>query len=182
MTFQTQGKSLSNSLWPDLDINNPELSKNIVMLQCQKSLMYAPTKLEAWCEKAYKMGAWEALLYIGYHTGDGSRYVNEVKSRVLKNENMAIRKLAWLYDNGLFIEENSEEAARLYELFLIQAKDPHPMLLSSIHYDLAKIYTRLEDWANVIIHAQYVIEQGEEDGSDNLAKVLLEDAQLKLKK
>ena len=56
ITAQVQAKSLSKTLWPDLDINNPELSKNTVMLQCQKSLMYAPRQLEEWCEKAYDMG------------------------------------------------------------------------------------------------------------------------------
>ncbi|ATG79576.1 hypothetical protein [Pseudoalteromonas sp. 1_2015MBL_MicDiv] len=173
---QVQAKSLSKNLWPDLDINNPKLSKSTAMQQCQKSLMYAPRMLESWCEKAYEMGAWEALLYIGYHTGDGSRYVNEVKRRVLKNENLAIRKLAWLYDGGLFIEKDLKEAARLYELFLTQAKEPYPILLRSIHYDLAKIYTKLEDWPNVIINAQYVIDQKLGDGSDTLAKALKEDA------
>ena len=168
--------SNAGTLWPDLDINNPELSKNTVMLQCQKSLMYAPRQLEKWCEKAYDMGEYEALLFIGHHTGDGSRYVNELKRRVLKNENLAIRRLAWLYDGGLFVEEDLKEAARLYELFLTQAEEPYPILLRSIHYDLAKIYTKLEDWPNVIINAQYVIDQKLNDGSDTLAKTLKENA------
>ena len=106
ITAQVQAKSLSKTLWPDLDINNPDLSKSTVMLQCQKSLMYAPRQLEKWCEKAYDMGVYGALLFIGHHTGDGSRYVNELKRRVLKNENLAIRRLAWLYDGGLFVEED----------------------------------------------------------------------------
>ena len=56
--------SNAGTLWPDLDINNPELSKNTVMLQCQKSLMYAPRQLEKWCEKAYDMGVYLSLIHI----------------------------------------------------------------------------------------------------------------------
>ena len=116
VTPYVEGKSVSSSLWKELDINDPNLSKNTVMRQCERSLKYAVNELESWCEKAYQLGAWEALLYIGYHTGDGSRYVHEVKQRAANDEINAIRKLAWLYDDGLFIENNSTEAARLYEL------------------------------------------------------------------
>jgi len=180
--FQIQAKSLSSTLWPDLNINDPKLSMDTVARQCQKSLMYAPEQLEAWCEKAYKMGAWDSLLYIGYHTGDGSRYVKELRSRVLKNELLAIEKLAWLYDGGLFVENNPKESARLYELFLKQGKNVHPRRLMSVHYDLAEIYKRLENWPKVIENAQYVIDHNEGDGSDSLAKSLKAEAQIEMNK
>ncbi|TLX49997.1 hypothetical protein CWC31_14215 [Pseudoalteromonas ruthenica] len=180
LAFPSYGKPLSNQLWPALDIEDPQLTKNTVMRQCQRSLKYAPKELEAWCEKAYKMGAWEALLYIGYHTGDGSRYVNEVKRRAAEKEHIAIRKLAWINYNGIFIETNLAEAARLYNIFLAQESDSSAFMLRSIHYNLAKIYTTFEDWPRVIEHAQYVIDQNVGDGSDALAKDLKAKALSKL--
>lgn len=179
VTPYVEGKSVSSSLWKELDINDPNLSKNTVMRQCERSLKYAVNELESWCEKAYQLGAWEALLYIGYHTGDGSRYVHEVKQRAANDEINAIRKLAWLYDDGLFIENNSTEAARLYELYLTKATDASPRLLKRIHYDLAKIYTKLEDWPSVINHAEYVLEHSEGDGSEALARELRDNAKTK---
>lgn len=172
VTPYAESKSVTGSLWTELDINDPALSKGAAMRQCEKSLKYAVNELESWCEKAYQLGAWEALLYIGYHTGDGSRYVHEVKQRAANDEIKAIRKLAWLYDGGLFIENNPTEAARLYELFLTKATDASPRLLRRIHYDLAKIYTKLEDWPSVINHAEYVLEHSEGDGTEALAREL----------
>ncbi|MGK0515887.1 MAG: hypothetical protein ACI9W0_002318, partial [Gammaproteobacteria bacterium] len=91
---------LRASLFPNIDINSPNLTVEKAAKQCQKSLMHAPEQLEAWCEKAYSLGDWEALYYIGVHTGDGTRYLEEINSRIANNEYSALKKLAWIYRSG----------------------------------------------------------------------------------
>ncbi|TMP08041.1 hypothetical protein CWC09_08995, partial [Pseudoalteromonas ruthenica] len=68
-----------------IKIDDPKLTAELAARQCHKSLINAPELLEAWCEKAYEMDYWSALVPISLHTGDGTRLVAEAKER-LKNK------------------------------------------------------------------------------------------------
>lgn len=148
---------LKASLFPDIDINSPDLNVEKAAKQCQKSLMHAPEQLEAWCEKAYRLGHWEALYYIGVHTGDGSRYLEEINTRIANNENSALKKLAWIYRSGHFVEKDLKESARLYELYLLSSDSEINFQSVSAHFELATIYQKLGMWNKVIFHTDYVI-------------------------
>ncbi|UJF20504.1 hypothetical protein [Shewanella sp. OMA3-2] len=157
--------SLSNSssasgLWPDVDINDPNLTVNLAAQQCSKSLMYAPYKLEQWCEKAYNMGSWHSLLYIGYHTGDGSRYVEEAINQVRQGNFEAISELAWIYSTGSFVEIDLNKSIILYNQYLNHEnrKSISRGKLNSVHKELYNIYKELENWRKASEHLQFLIE------------------------
>ncbi|RCU45695.1 hypothetical protein DU002_14645 [Corallincola holothuriorum] len=107
-------------LWKDYDINDPNLTMDMVARQCQRSLMHAPDPglVEVWCDKSYKMGNWESLHIIGLHTGDGSRYVAEVEKHVKAGDAQAIDSLAWLYSRGRFVDKDNVRGIELYNRYL----------------------------------------------------------------
>lgn len=47
-----------------IKIDDPKLTAEVAARQCHKSFINAPELLEAWCEKAYEMGYWSALVPI----------------------------------------------------------------------------------------------------------------------
>ena len=148
---------LRATFFPDIDINSPNLTVEQAARQCQKSLIHAPEKLETWCEKAYSLGYWEALYYIGVHTGDGSRYLEEINTRFENNEIIALEKLAWIYQSGHFVKKDLKESARLYELYLLSSDSKFNFQSISAHLELATIYKQLGMWNKVINHTDYVI-------------------------
>lgn len=169
------------SMFPDLDINDPSLTAGTAAKQCAKSYIHAPDKLLLWCEKAYEMGHWESLYYIGMYNNDGSRYLDELNTRIAQGKADAINTLAWLYQSGHFVKKDSLEAARLYELYLAQESNQAIDLKAFTHYELAKIYEKLGMWEKVIIHTQYVIENAKREGRKVVAKDLQELAKTKVK-
>lgn len=170
------------SFFPNHDINDPNLTVEIAAKQCAKSYIHAPDKLELWCEKAYTMGHWKSLYYIGMYKGDGSRYLNELNTRIDNGEPDAINTLAWLYQSGRFVKKDISEAARLYELYLAQESNQAIVLKASTLYELATIYQELGMWEKVIIHTQYVIDNAHREGRKGLAKDLQELAKESLAK
>jgi hypothetical protein len=168
------------SMFPDIDINDSSLTSDTAAKQCAKSFMHAPHKLLLWCEKAYVMGHWESLYYIGMYTGDGSRYLDELNTRMNQGEANAINTLAWLYQSGRFVNKDIREAARLYELYLAQESNQVIFLKASTHYELATIYEKLAMWEKVITHTQYVIDNADRDGRIAVAKDLQKQAKASL--
>ncbi|GAA78132.1 hypothetical protein P20495_0622 [Pseudoalteromonas sp. BSi20495] len=167
------------SMFPDIDINDSSLTSDTAAKQCAKSFMHAPHKLLLWCEKAYVMGHWESLYYISMYTGDGSRYLDELNTRMNQGDANAINTLAWLYQSGRFVKKDIREAARLYELYLSQESNQVIFLEASTHYELAAIYEKLGMWEKVITHTQYVIDNADREGRIAVAKDLQKQAKKK---
>tara|TARA_B110000211_G_scaffold39351_1_gene40366 strand:+ start:887 stop:1465 length:579 start_codon:yes stop_codon:yes gene_type:complete len=167
------------SLFPNIDINSPNLTVEKAAKQCQKSLMHAPEQLEAWCEKAYSLGDWEALYYIGVHTGDGTRYLEEINSRIANNEYSALKKLAWIYRSGHFVKKDLRESARLYELYLLHDNEINFQTVSA-HFELSTIYQRLGMWNKVITHTDYVINYANRADWEHRAKYIQKQAKASL--
>lgn len=150
--------SYASPLFPDHDINDPTLSKNVVGMQCRKSLMYAPDKLESWCEKSYKMGDWQALRLIGVHTGDGSRYVAEATKRADDGELSAISSLAWIYYSGNFVPVDYPKAISLYEEYISKANNQYKNKKNEAHKRLYSIYQELDNVKEAEKHKRYLDE------------------------
>ncbi|TMO04447.1 hypothetical protein [Pseudoalteromonas sp. S558] len=140
--------SFAGTLFPKHDINDPKLSKNIVMQQCQKSLMYAPGQLEKWCEKAYEMGYWQALEVISLHTNDGSRYITEAQRHAENGDPDGILALAFVYESGRFVTQNLHRSIALYNQYLNenQGIEEEKMRVNRTHEALYLIYTELGDF------------------------------------
>ena len=149
----------ANSLWHTIDINDPNLTVEQAAQQCAKSSMYAPYSLEEWCEKAYSMGSWRSLLYIGYYTGDGTRYVNEVKKHAQADDVEAIKILAWIYSNGSFVERDLNKSINLYTDYLSHKKNKSltKHQLVTVQKALYNIYKELELWQDASKSLQYII-------------------------
>lgn len=139
---------------PYLDINDPELAKETVMTQCQKSLLYAPEQLEVWCEKAYKLGYWQALEYIGLHTGDGTRYIAELNKRAEMGKHNAVFYLAWNYHYGRFVSKNIEKSISLYHQYINNITKDEKPLLNRAHKELIIIYKELGELEKSAAHQQ----------------------------
>ena len=140
-----------------IKIDEPKLTVKEAAQQCHKSLINAPELLEAWCEKAYEMGYWSALVPISLHTGDGTRLVAEAKERLKNKEPKAYTVLAWLYGSGQFVEEDIERAISLNkELLNLAHAGVTPARRTSAHKELADLYQLQENWPAVIKHASYV--------------------------
>ncbi|WP_083690104.1 hypothetical protein [Colwellia sp. UCD-KL20] len=148
--------SYAGSFFPKYDINNSELPKTTVMAQCQKSLMHAPKQLESWCEKAYKLGYWQALEYIGLYTGDGSRYISELNRRTESGELDPIFALAWNYSYGRFVSRDLEKSISLFNLYLNDNTQQEKVRLNSVHEELLLIYEELGNTAKSAEHKKYL--------------------------
>lgn len=145
VTACTEVKSVSGFIWTELDINDPSLPKATVMLQCKKSLMYAPRQLEAWCEKAYELGYWRALEFIGLHTGDGSRYIAEVKERAEKGSLDGVLALAYAYKLGRFIDRDVKKSIALFKRYLNEYNylEAEGLTVGKTHEQLYLLYKEL---------------------------------------
>ena len=139
---------LAGTFFPEHDINDPNLPKNTVMLQCKKSLMYAPNQLEMWCERAYEVGYWQALEVIGLHTGDGSRYIAEAQKHAENGEPDGVLALAFAYESGRFVPQNLHKSITLYNQYLNenQGIEEEKMRVTRTHETLYLIYTELGDF------------------------------------
>jgi hypothetical protein len=152
----------ANSLWHAIDINDPNLTVEQAAQQCAKSSMFAPYSLEEWCEKAYSMGSWRSLLYIGYYTGDGTRYVNEAKKHAQADDVEATKILAWIYSNGSFVERDLSQSIKLYNDYLNHKKNK-----SLTKHQLVTIYKELQDWQEALESLQFIIDNDEGE-ADNI--------------
>ncbi|WP_286741109.1 MULTISPECIES: hypothetical protein [unclassified Pseudoalteromonas] len=142
---------MAGTLFPNLDINDPNLSQDKVMRQCQKSLMYAPQELDAWCDKAYKMGNWQALELVGLHKGDGSRYIAEAKKHAAEGDPDGILALAYVYSTGRFVTK-----------------------------DLYLIYTELGDLEKAAAHKRFLDESNYEKVRKEMFEKQLKDSGISL--
>ncbi|TAA48407.1 hypothetical protein [Corallincola spongiicola] len=160
LTGTSLSSAYASGLWPDHDINDPNLTLNTVASQCQKSLMFAPDQVEAWCEKAYEMGSWESLSVIGLHTGDGSRYVAEAKKHVKAGEANALIDLAWIYSHTGFVERDYPLAINLLNRYLGHAdsKNFNQNQLIFAHQELYELYSRIKNKEKASEHLQFLID------------------------
>ncbi|XPF94952.1 hypothetical protein ACM9HF_02765 [Colwellia sp. RE-S-Sl-9] len=131
------------------------------MKQCQKSLLYAPDQLEAWCEKAYEIGYWQALEYIGLHTGDGSRYISELNRRTESGELDPIFALAWNYSYGRFVSRDLEKSISLFNQYLNDNTQQEKTRLYRVHKELLSIYEELGNIEKSAEHKKYL--EGHDD-------------------
>jgi hypothetical protein len=155
----------ANSLWHAIDINDPNLTVEQAAQQCAKSSMFAPYSLEEWCEKAYSMGSWRSLLYIGYYTGDGTRYVNEAKKHAQSDDVEAIKALAWIYSTGSFVERDLNKSINLYTDYLNHKKNKSltKQQLVTVHKAIYTIYKELQNWQEALESLQFIIDNDEAD-------------------
>jgi hypothetical protein len=155
----------ANSLWHAIDINDPNLTVEQAAQQCAKSSMFAPYSLEEWCEKAYSMGSWRSLLYIGYYTGDGTRYVNEAKKHAQSDDVEAIKALAWIYSTGSFVERDLNKSINLYTDYLNHKKNKSltKQQLVTVHKAIYTIYKELQNWQEALESLQFIIDNDEDD-------------------
>ena len=115
------------------------------------------------------------------YTGDGSRYLNELNTRIEQGEANAINTLAWLYQSGRLVKKDLSEAIRLYKLYLAQENNQAITLKTSTHFELATIYRKLGMWDEVITHTQYVINNAKREGRRELAQRWRDEAETSLK-
>jgi hypothetical protein len=166
-----------------IDINDPDLTVITAAQQCHKSLINAPEYLEEWCEKAYSMGYWKALITLSLHTGDGTRLLEEAKKRVAAKEIEAYSTLAWLYGSGMFVGQDINNAISLHKEFLALDAELPNSLVTTAHFELASLYKSQHNWLAVKEHAQYVIEHSalayDKEQAVSLLQLSKEKAQLK---
>ncbi|MEI8618348.1 hypothetical protein P4S63_18215 [Pseudoalteromonas sp. B193] len=167
-----------------IDINDPDLTVITAAQQCHKSLINAPEYLEEWCEKAYSMGYWKALITLSLHTGDGTRLLEEAKKRVAAKEIEAYSTLAWLYGSGMFVGQDINNAISLHKEFLALDAELPNSLVTTAHFELASLYKSQHNWLAVKEHAQYVIEHSalayDKEQAVSLLQLAKEKAQLKI--
>ncbi|KPZ55494.1 hypothetical protein AN391_02541 [Pseudoalteromonas sp. P1-13-1a] len=167
-----------------IDINDPDLTVITAAQQCHKSLINAPEYLEEWCEKAYSMGYWKALITLSLHTGDGTRLLEEAKKRVAAKEIEAYSTLAWLYGSGMFVGQDIDNAISLHKEFLALDIELPDSLVTTAHFELASLYKSQHNWLAVKEHAQYVIEHSalayDKEQAVSLLQLAKEKAQLKI--
>ncbi|MCQ8820162.1 hypothetical protein NQT65_08105 [Pseudoalteromonas agarivorans] len=166
-----------------IDINDPDLTVITAAQQCHKSLINAPEYLKEWCEKAYSMGYWKALITLSLHTGDGTRLLEEAKKRVAAKEIEAYSTLAWLYGSGMFVGQDINNAISLHKEFLALDAELPNSLVTTAHFELASLYKSQHNWLAVKEHAQYVIEHSalayDKEQAVSLLQLAKEKAQLK---
>ncbi|GEB71413.1 hypothetical protein [Pseudoalteromonas carrageenovora] len=167
-----------------IGINDPDLTVITAAQQCHKSLINAPEYLEEWCEKAYSMGYWKALITLSLHTGDGTRLLEEAKKRVAAKEIEAYSTLAWLYGSGMFVGQDIDNAISLHKEFLALDTELPNSLVTTAHFELASLYKSQHNWLAVKEHAQYVIEHSalayDKEQAVSLLQLANEKAQLKI--
>ena len=167
-----------------IDINDPDLTVITAAQQCHKSLINAPEYLEEWCEKAYSMGYWKALITLSLHTGDGTRLLEEAKKRVAAKEIEAYSTLAWLYGSGMFVGQDIDNAISLHKEFLALDTELPNSLVTTAHFELASLYKSQHNWLAVKELAQYVIEHSalayDKEQAVSLLQLANEKAQLKI--
>ncbi|NWL17630.1 hypothetical protein FHG08_18430 [Pseudoalteromonas sp. Scap03] len=170
--------SFAGTLFPKHDINDPKLSKNTVILQCQKSLMYAPRQLEKWCEKAYEMGYWQALEVIGLHTSDGSRYITEAQLHAENGDPDGILALAFAYESGRFVTKNLHKSIALYNQYLNenQGIEEEKMRVIRTHEALYLIYTKLGDFENAAKQKRFLDESNYKENKEAILKKQMREA------
>ena len=130
-----------------------------------------------WCEKAYEMGYWSALVPISLHTGDGTRLVAEAKERLKNKEPGAYTTLAWLYGSGQFVKKDIAKAIALREELLVLDKSFTPNQIAANHMKLADLYIQERNWKKVAIHAKYVLKHTQSNFQKKYAKRQLESAE-----
>jgi len=174
--------AMAGTLFPNLDINDPNLSQDKVMRQCQKSLMHAPQELDAWCEKAYKMGNWQALELVGLHTGDGSRYIAEAKKHAAEGDPDGILALAYVYSTGRFVTKDLKQSIDLYNRYLADNsnKAKEKMRVQMTHKDLYLIYTELGDLEKAAEHKRFLDESNYEKIRKEMFEKQLKDSGISL--
>lgn len=160
-----------------IKIDNPELTVEVAAQQCHKSLINAPELLEAWCEKAYEMGYWSALVPISLHTSDGTRLAAEAKERLKNKESGAYTTLAWLYGSGQFVKKDIAKAIALREELLVLDKSLTPNQIAANHMKLADLYIQGKNWNKVAIHAKHVLKNTQSNLQKKYAKRQLESAE-----
>ncbi|GAP75595.1 hypothetical protein W04_2126 [Pseudoalteromonas sp. SW0106-04] len=160
-----------------IKIDDPELTVEVAAQQCHKSLINAPELLEAWCEKAYEMGYWSALVPISLHTSDGTRLVAEAKERLKNKEPGAYTTLAWLYGSGQFVKKDIAKAIALREELLVLDKSFTPNQIALNHMKLADLYIQERNWKKVAIHAKHVLKHTQSNFQKKYAKRQLESAE-----
>jgi hypothetical protein len=167
--------------WDDsIDINDPHLKVSVAAEQCQKSLINAPEKLELWCEKAINMGYWKSLVPLSLHTGNGDRLVKEATKRVNAKDPTAYSTLAWIYEGGMFVDQDINYAISLHEAFLALDEDLPNSSVTATHEELAKLYKIQQNWLAVSEHAQYVFNNTTFEFNKEYAARLVKLAQDKL--
>lgn len=171
-------RSFAGTFFPKHDINDPNLSNDTVMLQCKKSLMYAPSQLEMWCERAYEVGYWQALEVIGLHTGDGSRYIAEAQKHAENGEPDGILALAFAYEYGRFVPQNLHKSITLYNQYLNDNKDieEEKMRVAGTHEDLYLIYTELGNFEKAAEHKRFFDENNYIENKDAILKKQMNEA------
>ncbi|MFU2512265.1 hypothetical protein [Pseudoalteromonas sp. ASV78] len=177
-TVVLSSRLLAGTFFPEHDINDPNLPKNTVMLQCKKSLMYAPRQLEMWCERAYEMGYWQALEVIGLHTGDGSRYIAEAQKHAENGDPDGVLALAFLYESGRFVTQDLHKSIALYNQYLNDNQDieEEEMRVASTHEDLYLIYTELGDFEKAAEQKRFLDESNYIESKDAILKKQMQEA------
>jgi hypothetical protein len=163
-----------------IDIDDPNLTINVAAEQCQKSLINAPEKLELWCEKAINMGYWRSLVPLSLHTGNGDRLVQEATKRVIAKDPTAYSTLAWLYEGGMFVDQDINYAISLHKEFLALDVELPKSSVTATHEELAKLYKIQQNWLAVSEHAQYVFDNTTLEFNKEYAARLMKLAQDKL--
>jgi hypothetical protein len=167
--------------WDDsIDIDDPNLTINVAAEQCQKSLINAPEKLELWCEKAINMGYWRGLVPLSLHTGNGDRLVKEATKRVNAKDPIAYSTLAWVYEGGMFVDQDINYAISLHKKLLALDVDLPKSSVTATHEELAKLYKIQQNWLAVSEHAQYVFNNTTFEFNKEYAARLMKLAQDKL--
>ncbi|MGI2112683.1 hypothetical protein ACRN9G_03675 [Shewanella frigidimarina] len=167
--------------WDDsIDIDDPNLTINVAAEQCQKSLINAPEKLELWCEKAINMGYWRGLVPLSLHTGNGERLLKEATKRVNAKDPMAYSTLAWIYEGGMFVDQDINYAISLHKEFLSLDVELTKSSVTATHEELAKLYKKEQNWLAVSEHAQYVFDNTTFEFNKDYAARLMKLAQDKL--
>lgn len=174
--------AMAGTLFPNLDINDPNLSQDKVMRQCQKSLMHAPQELDAWCDKAYKMGYWQALELVGLHTGDGSRYIAEARKHAEEGDPDGILALAYVYSTGRFVTKDLAQSINLYNRYLADNsnKVKEKMRVQRTHKDLYLIYTELGNLEKAAEHKRFLDESNYEKIRKEMFEKQLKDSGISL--
>jgi hypothetical protein len=163
-----------------IDIDDPNLTINVAAEQCQKSLINAPEKLELWCEKAINMGYWRGLVPLSLHTGNGDRLVKEATKRVNAKDPIAYSTLAWVYEGGMFVDQDINYAISLHKKLLALDVDLPKSSVTATHEELAKLYKIQRNWLAVSEHAQYVFNNTTFEFNKEYAARLMKLAQDKL--
>ncbi|GAP75594.1 hypothetical protein W04_2125 [Pseudoalteromonas sp. SW0106-04] len=170
---------LAQANWQEPDENDPTLTADKLMRLCDKSFYYRPDRVLFWCEKAAEAGFAQALLNIGYHTKDGSRYIEELNKRIKAGDSVALLSLAWLYESGTFVLRNESRSLALYNDYL-EGIDPSQPWYGQTHLDLAKIYQKQNNWSLTLKHASVAAKYINDSKKREYAASIIEAAKAKI--